>query len=273
MEDGGNRSGQAIVGTRAGHAGVPCRCGGVVAEGELRFAGVEVPACNPEFSVAIPLEPIPGQNVEDAVGAVAHIGRITAALNFESVDVLGVNLRADVGGDLCVGNRNAVEEPTGLVAAVHVQHVVRHVSAGHVVGDHLHAERTAGARSFVDVGAGDKSGGSDGVRGDCCAVEALNDDRFSRGADRQRDVGHWIGSGRHGERLGKGSEALGGNLQAINSNGGFRQCEFSVAVRLGVEGEFGIRSLEHDLRSNDGAVLGIVDDAANRCENGGSGWE
>jgi hypothetical protein len=86
-------------------------------------------------------------------------------------------------------------------------------------------------------------------------------------------VGHWICSGRHGERLGKASEALGADLQVINPNGRFRQCEFSSVIRLGVKGEFGIRRMEHDLRSNDGAVLGIVDDTTNRCENGGSGWE
>ena len=37
------------------------------------------------------------------------------------------------------------------MAAAHVQHVVGHVGAGDVVGDHLHADGAAGAGSLVDV--------------------------------------------------------------------------------------------------------------------------
>ena len=37
------------------------------------------------------------------------------------------------------------------MAAAHVEHVVGHVGAGNVVGDHLHAVGAAGAGSLVDV--------------------------------------------------------------------------------------------------------------------------
>ena len=124
-----------------------------------------MPPVEKQLAFAVALESVAGKDVEDAVGAVADVGGVAAALGFERVDVLGVDLRADVGGDLGVGDGDAVDEPTGLVAAAHVQHVVGHVGAGHVVGDHLHAVGAAGAGSFVDVLAGDERGGSDGVGG------------------------------------------------------------------------------------------------------------
>ena len=163
--DGGDGRGQAVVGAGAGEACVPGGCCGVVAERELGFAGAEIAAGEQQLAVAVALEAVAGKHVEDAIGAVAHVGGVAAALGFERVDVLGIDLRADVGGDLGVGDGDAVDEPTGLVAAAHVQHVVGHVGAGNVVGDHLHADGAAGAGGLVDVGAGDERGGGDGVGG------------------------------------------------------------------------------------------------------------
>ena len=40
-----------------------------------------------------------------------------------------------------------------LVAAAHVQHVVRDVGAGNVIGDHRHAVGAVGAGSLLDVHA------------------------------------------------------------------------------------------------------------------------
>ena len=163
VEDLPDRRGEAVVGARAGEAGVPGSPRGVVAERELDFAGVEVAGGKQKFGFAIALESVAGQDVEDAVGAVADVGGVAAALGFELIDVLGVDLRADVGGDLGVGDGDAVDEPAGLMAAAHVEHVVGHVGAGDVVGDHLHAEWCGGAGSLVDYLAGDEGGGSDGV--------------------------------------------------------------------------------------------------------------
>ncbi len=135
----------------------------MVAEGELGFTGAEVAAGEQELAFAVALEAVARKDVEDAVGAVANIGGVAAALGFECVNVLGIDLRADVGGDLGVGNRDAVDQPTGLVAAAHVKHVVGHVGAGDVVGDHLHADGAVGAGSQFDIGTGDESGGGCGI--------------------------------------------------------------------------------------------------------------
>ncbi len=89
--------------------------------------------------MTVALKSVAGQDIEDSIGAVADIGGIAAALRFERVDVFGVDLRPDVGGDFGVGNGDAIDEPTGLVAAANVKHVMRHVGAGNVVGDHLHS--------------------------------------------------------------------------------------------------------------------------------------
>ena len=98
-------------------------------------------------------KPLRADDVEDAIGTVAEFRVVAAALDFQLIDVFGIDLRADVGGDLGVGDGDAVEEPAGLMASAHVQHVVRHVGAGDVVGDHLGADGSAGAGGFLDVGA------------------------------------------------------------------------------------------------------------------------
>ena len=61
--------------------------------------------------------------------------------------ICGPTLEVDLG----VGDGDSVDEPTGLVAAAHVQHVVGHVRTGNKISDHLHAEGAAGAGSLVDV--------------------------------------------------------------------------------------------------------------------------
>ena len=113
--------------------------------------------------MAVAFEAVAREHVEDAIGAVADVGGVAAALGFERVDVLGVDLRADVGGDVGVGNLDAVDEPAGLMASAHVEHVVGHVGAGDVVGDHLHAVGAVGAGGLGDVERVDERGGSDGV--------------------------------------------------------------------------------------------------------------
>ena len=59
--DGGDGRGEAVVGARAGEAGVPGGLGGVIAERELGFAGVEVAAGDGELGIAIALEAAAGR--------------------------------------------------------------------------------------------------------------------------------------------------------------------------------------------------------------------
>ena len=158
-----DRRGEAVVGARAGKAGVPGSAGGVVSERELGFAGVEIARVEKEFGFAVALESIAREDVEDAVRAIANVGAIAAALGFQLVDVFGVNLRADVGGDLGIGDGDAINEPAGLMSAADVEHVVGHIGTGDIVGNHLHAGGCRGSRGFVDHLAGDEGCGSDGI--------------------------------------------------------------------------------------------------------------
>ena len=160
----------------------------MVAEGELGLGGVKRASGEFEIGLAVALKSVAGQDVEDAVGAVANVGGVRAALDLKLVDVLGVNLRADVGGDFGVGDGDAVNEPTGLMSAANVEHVVGHVSAGDVVGDHLHAEGAGCAGSADDLLAGDEGGGSDGAGVDVRIDGAADDDGLAGVLEWQGNV-------------------------------------------------------------------------------------
>ena len=162
----------------------------------------------------VALETAARNDVEDAVGAVADVGRVAAALDLDVVDVLGVDLRGEIAGDVGVGNLDAVDLPVELVAAAHVQHVVRHVGAGRVVGDHGHAVGAVRAGGFGDVLAIDQRGGRDAV--DVCrGRETLHGDGLVDGANLQREVQHRRGIG--GQRVGLllGGEAGLGDRDAV----------------------------------------------------------
>ena len=163
MEDLCDGRGETVVAAVAVEAGVVGELLGVVAEVELVVGLEEVAGGEDELGLAVALEAGAGDDVEDAVGAVADVGGVAAALDFEVVDVLGVDLRAEVAGDVGVGDLDAVDEPADLVAAAHVEHVVGHVGAGDVVGDHGQAVGAVGAGGLGDVVAVDEGGGSDGV--------------------------------------------------------------------------------------------------------------
>ncbi len=92
----GDGWGEAVVAAVAVEAGVVGELFGVVAEVEL-VVGLEEVACGEdEFGLAVALEAGAGDDVEDAVGAVADVGGVAAALDFEVVDVLGVDLCGEV---------------------------------------------------------------------------------------------------------------------------------------------------------------------------------
>ena len=151
MEDFGDGRGKAVVAAVAAEAGVLGELFGVVAEVELVVGLEEVAGGEDEFGLAVALEAGAGDDVEDAIGAVADVGGVAAALDFEVVDVLGIDLGAEVGGDVGVGDLDAVDEPADLMAAAHVEHVVGHVGSGDVVGDHGHGVGAVGAGGEGDV--------------------------------------------------------------------------------------------------------------------------
>ncbi len=145
-------------------AGVVGEALSMAAEAERVVRLIEVSGAEDEFGLAVALKTCSRHNVEDAIGAITELGAVTSAIDLEIIDVLGIELRAEVGGDIGVGNRYAVDEPTGLVSTADVELIVGDIGAGHVVGDHGEA---VGARSpgrALDIEAADQGDGSGGVR-------------------------------------------------------------------------------------------------------------
>ena len=112
---------------------------------------IKVSGCDHQIALPIALKAGARGNVKHAIGAVAITGVVAALQDFEVVDVFGVNLRPQIGGDIRVGNGDTVNQPQDLVAAIHVKHVVRDIGRGHVIGDHLHAVRAVSSRGLLDV--------------------------------------------------------------------------------------------------------------------------
>src|SRR5262249_31771542 len=113
-----------------------------------------------EFRFPIAFETGAGNYVEGSVSAVAVFGRLAAALNFDDVDIFGIELGANVCRDVCVGDGNAVHEPGNLVAAADVKLVVDHVGAGCVAGHEVEAIGASGARELCNFRASDGGGRS-----------------------------------------------------------------------------------------------------------------
>jgi len=90
-----------------------------------------------------------------AVGAIAIVGELAAARCVSRrIDVLGRDLRAEVAGDVGVGNRDAVDQPAYLMSAADVRRIVREIKSGRdIVGDHSEAVGLARRRCFVNLQA------------------------------------------------------------------------------------------------------------------------
>ncbi len=116
----------------------------MAAEVELIVCLIPIPEAGDEFRLVVSLETASRHDVEDSIGAVSIVGVVAATLNFEIINVLGVNYGAQIGGDIRVGHGYAVNQPVNLMATAHMQHVMGYVGSGHVVGDHC---ETVGAVS------------------------------------------------------------------------------------------------------------------------------
>ena len=173
-------------------------------------------------------------------------------------------------GDVGVGDLDAVDEPADLVAAAHVEHVVGHVGAGDVVGDHGHAVGAVGAGGFGDVFAADEGGGGDGV--DVGGGDVGGDGGgLLDGAELEFDVEDGRGIGGEGEGLFRGGEAGLGDGEDVVAERDGGDGEGAVVCGDRGLGEGGVGGVEFDVSAGDGAVLGVVDDSVDLAEDGGVG--
>src|SRR5262249_48980681 len=130
--------------------------------------------------------------------AVAVISGISAAPDLHNVHILGIKLRADISGNIGVGNGNPVHQPRNLMAATYMELVVNHVGTGSVVGDEVEAIRAGGSGCFGNSLATQSNRGRRG-----CGVKRLRGltdfDAFGNAGNLKRKVAQWSGVGDHDE--------------------------------------------------------------------------
>src|SRR6201999_465252 len=113
----------------------------VIAKAQLVVGLEKIAGAEHQFGLPVSFKSGPRSDVKYSVCPVADVGGITAALDFQIVDVFGVDLRAEIAGDVGVRYFDTIDQPAHLVSAPNVQHVVRDVCAGDVVGDHAQRRR------------------------------------------------------------------------------------------------------------------------------------
>ena len=138
---------------------------GVAAEADLVIRLVKVTSSSDELSLLVALKTGSRHDVEDAIGPVSIVSVVAAAIDLHVVDIFRIELWPHVAGDVGVGNRHAVHQPTGLVPATDVELVMRDIGPGHIVGDHGHAVGAIRARSPLDIEAADEGGWRGAIRG------------------------------------------------------------------------------------------------------------
>ena len=139
VDDRGGWSLQAEIGAVSVHAGVIGEAIGVATEVQLVVGLIEIAGTEDELGFVVALEPGAGGDVENAVGAVAVVGRVAPALRLHGINVFWVDLRTEVAGDAGVGNRDAVDQPGHLMAAADVQLIVDDIGTGDVIGNQRQA--------------------------------------------------------------------------------------------------------------------------------------
>ena len=202
--DGRRETVVAAVATEAGVVG-ELLC--VIAEVELVVGLEEVASVHNEFGLAVALEATARNDVEGAVGAVADISGVTATLDLDVVNILGIDLRGKVAANVGVWNFHAVDLPVKLVAAAHVQHVMCHIGSGREVGDHGHAVGAVCSGSLGDVLASDERCGRYAVYVRCGYDSAYGDGLLDR-ANLHFEVQHGRCIRSQSDRLRLGCEAV-----------------------------------------------------------------
>jgi len=151
VKNGRNRGLKSVIASIPVQAGIVSKSLGVPSATDLVVSLIEISGADHEIAFPVAFKTGAGRDVEDSVGAVAIVGVVAASLNFEVVDILGIDLRAHIVGNVGVGDGDTVDQPLDLVASSHVQHIVRYIGGGHVVCDHLHAVGAVRSGSFLDV--------------------------------------------------------------------------------------------------------------------------
>jgi hypothetical protein len=219
-----------------------------------------------ELAFVVALESGPRNHIENAIRPVALIRRIAAALGLQIVDILGIDLRAHVAGDVGIGNGNPVDGPRHLVAAAHVELVVRDPRARDVVGDQVQAVAEIGSGRHLDLAPAHQRGRGRDLR--CRRERRLADDHgLLRGANGQLKVEHGGAAGDDHNLLRGGREALLCHGNPIGAGGQRWSLETAFHARREILCVVRTGGLDNNLRARHGTMVGIVHDSPQRSEH------
>ena len=249
-------------------AEVPGEALGVIGKADLIVSLSVTASAEDEFTAAIALKAVAWDDVEHSVGAVTEVGLIAAALDVEIVNVERVDGGAYVAGDVGVGDLDTVDKPAELVTAADVKHVMHHVGAWSVVGNHGQAVSATGSGRLDDLLAADEGGGRHGVWADVGRLGAdlggLRD-----GGDGERKMQDRTTVGRDGEDLLEWCEVCSCYGDDIDASRDAVEAEDAVGAGGLAERECGMRCVQSDVSAVNGTVLGIVHDALHGRKDGG----
>ena len=93
------------------HAYIVGKALGVAAETKGVIRLIKVSDAQNQFGLIVALEAGARHNVEYAISSIAKFRAVAAAINLHVVDVFGIKLRSNVGGDVGVGNGHAIDQP------------------------------------------------------------------------------------------------------------------------------------------------------------------
>src|SRR5260221_6165144 len=137
---------------------------GVTAEVQMFIRLIEVSVGDQQLAFAFSIKPAARHHIEYSISSIPVLGTVSAALNFQIVYVLGIELRPNRIGNVGVRDWNPINQPGHLMPAPNVQLIVGDVRARHIIGNHRHAIAPIRAGGLRDLLSGNESYGSWRVR-------------------------------------------------------------------------------------------------------------
>src|ERR1700722_5506838 len=123
----------------------------------------ETTAARDQFAFIVAFQAGAGHDIEYTVGAIPLVRLVAAALHFEIIDVLWVDGRPQITGDIGVRDLHAVDRPRRLVSAADMQLIVHEVRARDKISNHGEAVAAIGTGRALDIFAIHESRGRDGI--------------------------------------------------------------------------------------------------------------
>src|SRR5262249_7012675 len=259
---------ESDVGASAADAGVPGEALGVIAEAELTVGGMVAAVGGNEVGFPVAFETGAGNYVEGSVSPVAIFGGLPATLNFDSVNILGVELRANICRDVGVGNWNAIQEPGDLVAAADVKLVMNHIRAGSVADNEVQAVGARCAGKFSNFGARDGCGRA-GRSGINPVGIGLHFDLLANADKFEREMPQRSGVRGDEDDLFEIAKAFARNVERIFTGGNGIDFEAAFCVSDGGALPIGLSGAKFNFRALNWVMLNVVNDAAHSAKDAG----